>query len=231
MLTFDAVTTFAQRHLESHAQRCIDTFRQFWTIPLRTFTDEQLNVESDWLEDFKRRHAHRPTWNYRFDAVRFAHKVAAIEVAFRTGSGDVLIWIDADCVTHAQVTDDWLAGLIGDADFGYLRRVNKYPECGFMMIRRNSRGAELVRELVKLYRTDRLFQLAQWHDSWAIDHIRALVMIKTVSLSGDSEATGHPLINGPLGAKLDHLKGRRKECGRSHAQDLKVQRTKEYWNG
>lgn len=230
--TFDVVTTYATRHWSSHAERCVETFNRHWEgMRLRTYTDEDLEQSSDWLPEFKQRHRHRPTQNYRFDAVRFAHKVAAIEQAYRIGTTDVLVWMDADCVTHAPVTQEWLAGMLGDADFGYLRRTRKYPECGFMLIRRNHAGASLVASLVELYRSDQLFTLAEWHDSWAIEHIRRQLGILCVSLSGDAEDTGHPLVNGPLGAKLDHLKGKRKAEGRSRLSDLKTQRGEDYWNG
>ncbi len=232
MLTFDAVTTYAEKHWESHAKRCVETFGQFWKeIPLRTLTDAKLELGSDWLPEFKERHRHRPTMNYRFDAVRFAHKVAAIELAFRMGSGDVLVWIDADCVTHAPVDAAWLSGLIGDADLAILTRAKKYTETGFFMIRRSDAGAALVKAMVRLYKTDRLFQLSEWHDCMALDHCRAALGTRCVSLSGDAEATGHPLVNGPLGARLDHLKGARKAIGKSLRSDLKRQRTEAYWNG
>lgn len=232
MTTFDVVTTFADRHWETHARRCVETFERFWQgVQLRVYRDEQLEAESDWLADFKRRHQHRPTHNYRLDAVRFAHKVAAIELAFATANADVLVWLDADCVTHAPVTPAWLSGLLGNADFGYLRRAKKYPECGFMLLRRNAAAERMLQELVELYRTDRLFELAEWHDSWAIEHVRQQTQINSASLSGDAETTGHPLVNGPLGACLDHLKGRRKSEGRSRESDLKHHRNEAYWNG
>jgi hypothetical protein len=40
----------------------------------------------------------------------------------------------------------------------------------------------------------------------------------------------HPFVNGPLGSYMDHLKGGRKEQGRSSDKDLVVTRTEEYWN-
>jgi hypothetical protein len=232
VLTFDAVTTFADRHWEDHARRCVETFDQHWSgVRLRQYRDQQLEDVSDWLSEFKQRHRHRPTHNYRFDAVRFAHKVAAIELAYRLGTADVLVWIDADCVTHAPVSPDWLAGLLGSADFGYLRRAKKYPECGFMLIRRNQAGATLIREVVKLYRTDALFELEEWHDSWAIEQVRRRIGIACASLSGDAEGTGHPLVNGPLGQCLDHLKGKRKAVGKSLPTDITTPRREAYWNG
>lgn len=230
LLTFDAVTTYAPKHWESHAKRCVESFQKHWKgMNLRQFTDEQLEVSSEWLYEFKARHAHRPTNNYRFDAVRFAHKVAAIELAYRLDSSDVLVWMDADCVTHADVDAKWLSHLMGDGDFGYLHRGNKYPECGFMLIRRCDAMRGFINELVDLYRSDRLFNLTEWHDSWAIDHVRKTMGIRCSSLSGQAENTGHPLVNGPLGSRLDHLKGKRKTLGKSLASDIKTKRTESYW--
>jgi len=232
VLTFDAVTTYADKHWESHAKRCVETFAQYWgDIKLRTLTDSQLEDNSEWLPEFKERHKWRPTLNYRFDAVRFAHKVAALEQAFRVGTADVLVWIDADCVTHAPVDAEWLSGLLGDADLAILKRAKKYTETGFFMVRRNQAGAELVKGMVRLYVTDRLFSLSEWHDCMALDHVRGNLNIKTASLSGDAENTGHPLVNGPLGERLDHLKGNRKAVGKSLRSDLKRQRNEAYWHG
>ncbi len=45
----------------------------------------------------------------------------------------------------------------------------------------------------------------------------------------NAKGEGHPLINGPWGAYLDHLKGGRKSEGKSRATDLVVDRTEEYW--
>lgn len=238
-LRFAVVTSYAPRHWESHARRCVETFRQFWPaqITLMHYDDQMLYANSEWMLAFKRRHAARPTENYRFDAVRFAHKVAAIELALRsplTDPHDVLIWMDADCVTHAPVNSEWLTHLLRDADFGYLRRLKKYPECGVMMFRINDNGIGFIDEIVEQYRSDALFQMAEWHDSWVIEQVRqrreAAGRLNCVSLSGIGERTGHPLINGPLGARLDHLKGtQRKAIGQSLRRDIKVPRPEVYW--
>ena len=234
MLTFCAVTTYGQRHWAEYAKRCVETFERHWSsVPLMTYTDEELEDQSSWLAAFKKRHAHRPTDDYRMDAVRFSHKVAAIDLAAQRSTADVLIWIDADCITHSPVTPAWLERLLRDGDFAYLRRATKYPECGFMMFRRNARGLRLIAEIALQYRADRLFELPEWHDSYVIDVVRAkreaIGMLRTVSLSGSGERTHHPLINGPLGEKLDHLKGPRKQAGKSYARDLKVRRGEGYW--
>lgn len=234
LLTFDVCTTYAPRHYKAYAWRCVETFNQFWPgFHLVTFEDEQLEEASDWLAEFKERHKDRPTENYRFDAIRFAHKVAAIELAFYGGGSDSLIWMDADCVTHATVDRRWLSGLASSSDFAYLARAHKYTESGFMIFRRRARTEELIKRWVDLYRSDNLFNLKEWHDCYALDHARASMgaTLQCMSLSGAAANTAHPLVNGPLGARLDHCKGGRKAAGRSPRTDLKVRRTEAYWNG
>lgn len=233
MLTFEAVTTYGPQHWESHARRCVETFGQYWDgMTLRRFTDDQLLELSPWLAEFKERHRGRPTHNYRFDAVRFAHKVAALELAYILGRADVLIWMDADCLTHAPVDAAWLTGLLDDGELAFLPRAKKYPETGFMMLRRSSACGELIRQVVELYRTDDLFDLEEWHDCWAIQHVLKTLYIRRTNLSGWAGFhSSHPLVNGPLGERLDHLKGKRKATGRSHRTDLIATRTEPYWSG
>lgn len=233
-MTYDAVTTFAPQHWESHARRCVETFDQYWSdVQLYPMSDADLAEGSDWLASFKARHQYRPTANYRLDAVRFSHKIAAIELAYRRGTSECLIWIDADCVTHAPADSAWLDGLVRGADFAFLKRASKYSECGFMVFRRGKACDELIAKVTNLYRTDALFALPEWHDCMALDRMREEMgdRLNWVSLSGDAENTAHPLINGPLGERLDHLKGKRKQLGRSKPSDLKVKRREAYWNG
>lgn len=233
-MSFRAVTTYSDKQWEGYARRCVETFKEFWLgMSLFQFTDRELEEQSDWLAEFKKRHADKPTDNYKFDAVRFAHKVAAIELAYLRLPVEVnLVWVDADVVTHSQVTTQWLHELLDGADFAYLARKNKYPECGFMIFKNNSRCLQMIRHITDLYREDTLFKLKEWHDSFAIEHVRSYLSewgaLACVSLSGEVES-GHPFVNGPLGSRMDHLKGKRKLYGKSHKVDLKVRRKEAYW--
>jgi len=232
LLTFDVVTTYAERHWEAYAKRCVESFGKYWQgIDLVQFKDADLIEGSEWLGDFLKRHADKPTDNYRFDACRFAYKVAAMELAFYGGVADTMIWLDADCVTHAPVDRRWLSMLVGRSDIAYLPRSRKYSETGFIAFKRNPASEQFIANLVELYKTDELFSLKEWHDSWAFDVVKAKLgaNVKYTSLSGAAEHTGHPFINGPLGERLDHCKGGRKVYGRSHARDLKVKRTEAHW--
>jgi hypothetical protein len=54
-------------------------------------------------------------------------------------------------------------------------------------------------------------------------------LVATHSLSGEAHQYRHPLINGPLGKCLDHLKGPRKVLGRSPSTDLMTPCLEKYW--
>jgi hypothetical protein len=75
-----------------------------------------------------------------------------------------------------------------------------------------------------------IFKLDEWHDSYVFDAVRKQCVLKELDWSSHLiTGEGHPLINSEWGAYLDHLKGARKDQGRSKLTDLKVKRTEGYW--
>ena len=246
-----AVTTCNAEQWERYGRAMTTTFCRHWpsAVPLRVyaegFTDiEQpveciaLEVAAPWLPIWKALYRD-PQYNggsngrdYRHDAVRFAHKTAAIGAAAENTDCDVLIWIDADVVTHAPVTVEWLEGLFPEpAVVAWLDRDNCYPECGFLMFRMPV-ARKVIREVVKAYRNGAIFKLPEWHDSYVIQHVVQKSGVPVHSLSGPEgrKHRGHPWCSSELASRMDHLKGEiRKAHGRSLKQDLKVPRPEEYW--
>jgi hypothetical protein len=250
-----AVTTCNAEQWEQYGRRMAETFRRHWSseVQLRLYGEGfvypvsngvefvDLDEAASWLADFKASHRD-PRYNggqngmdYRRDAVRFAHKVAAIGAAAEADC-DVLIWIDADVVTHAPVTVEWLDSLFPEpATVGWLDRIGTYPECGFLMLRMPA-AREVIDNIVMMYRTGALFQLPEWHDSYVIQHVVTAMLqrgkAKVHSLSGPEgrKNIGHPWVSSPLAACMDHLKGtQRKQRGRSLPADLKHARPEPYW--
>jgi hypothetical protein len=196
----------------------------------------------EWLNTFKSQNAARngvrPQWyDYRFDAIKFSHKVAALTDFALELTDDILIWIDADVITHSPMSEEWLKSLFPNyAYLAWLDRANAHPECGFMMFRcSHSYHRQFMEALRNLYTTGELFKLREHHDSFALQHLVGAKVAKgkippPASLSGDGKRTSHPAINGPLGAIIDHCKGpQRKENGRSSRRDLIRQRSEPYW--
>lgn len=250
---FAVVTTCHEVGWQQYGRRMVESFDQFWPVdvPLYLYAED---FEPDhprpvvkrlpaWLAEFKARHAENPrvhglidgSYDMRQDCVRFSHKVAALTHAALTLEADVLIWADADIVTHAPVDLNWLTTLFPSGPYiAWLDRHEFHPECGFYMLRcGHPMHRELMTRWQQLYETDAVFGLAETHDSYVLQQLildaEREGLITTSSLSGEARQYRHPLVNSPLGTRLDHLKGSRKALGRSHLSDLMKPRLEEYW--
>jgi len=171
---------------------------------------------------------------FKWDAVRFSHKVYAIFAAARVCKTQWLIWMDADMVCHSPVGTEFLARMCdNNRDICYLGRVNKYTECGLYAMNLSSAATlEFLRVFQEYYDdADKgIFTLMEWHDSYVFDHVRTSLALRGFDWSSNLiVGEGHPLINTEWGAYLDHLKGDRKQLGRSKLKDLKISRREGYW--
>jgi hypothetical protein len=210
-----------------------------------------------WFDKWKRRHAmtadahgldlrrnrrERP-YDFRRDCVRFAHKVAAItDAAFHASLDvDLLVLMDADTLAHAQVSEEWLRGLIfgGKRDrtayAAWLDRRGTYPECGFVLFNAlHLRHHEFMLKFRDLYASDDVFRLAETHDSYVLQQlmgnaVAAGVFPEPVSLSGSARSSRHPFPLSELGSRLDHMKGPRKSLGRTPKTEVAGRRTEPHW--
>ena len=169
---------------------------------------------------------------FKWDAVRFAHKVYAIFHCAKVCNSDVLFWMDADTVCHSPITKDKIEKFCQPTvDLGFLGRQGKYTECGLYSINlKSDLGLLFLTRFQEFYDQDVIFNFEEWHDSFIFDEVRRTMQLREYNWSsGIIQGEGHPLINSEWGAYLDHLKGGRKDQGRSHNKDLKVKRTEAYW--
>lgn len=250
-VVFEAVTTFSEVGRLQYGDRMVEAFATHWPneVELTVYSEDAKwrRALPDWLHAFKAAHGGKKAanghhvagrshglYNYRFDAVRFAHKTAAVIDAAEHSTADVLIWIDADTVTHSPVTIDFLRGLMpakGNV-IAWLWRSKTYPECGFYMLNlKHPDTALLLTQWKALYTSGTLFHLPEWHDSYVLKELVRTLKLSWTSISGDAAATSHPFVNGPLGAVMDHMKGARKHVGHSKRTDLVTPRGEAYWKG
>lgn len=253
-MKFRVVTTMHRAGWEETGRRMVESFVRKWpdeAKPLTVYTEDfeidMLDVVvrklPAWQAEFKDQRKNTPAFNgrrgnaydYRWDAVKFSHKVAALTDFGENLTDGVLIWLDADTFTHAPVTTDWLESLFPEpAYLAWLDRVNSHPECGFVMYRcSHPYHRNFMQAFRNLYTTGDLFHLEETHDSFALQHL-VNAKVKNgkipvpVSLSGD-RGWHHPFVSGPLGSKMDHLKGPRKQEGKSRQRDLRRPRQEAYW--
>lgn len=248
------VTTMNAAGWNQTGGKMVESFRRHWPADVELvvyaegfkvpdYMGATIRKLPSWQDEFKIRHKDSRTANgqmpsrydYRFDAVKFSHKVGAVVDAGLAQNSGVMIWLDADTFTHSPVTHKWLESLFPEpAYIAWLNRINHYPECGFVMYRCGHRSHVAAMEAMrKYYTSDRVLTLPQTHDSWLLQHViegmaRAGEIEPPVSLSGDP-TWSHPFVNGPLGACMDHMKGDRKKRGRSSKWDTRVRRTEPYW--
>jgi hypothetical protein len=172
---------------------------------------------------------------FKWDAIRFAHKVYSIFHCAKTVPTDMLLWMDADTVCHSPVTISRIAQLCPSThDLCFLGRRGKFSECGLYAMNMQSRNVKIFLADFQRYYDDAeqgIFLLDEWHDSFVFDVVRNNHRLRELDWSGHLiKGEGHPLINSEWGAYLDHLKGDRKSLGRSKDKDLLVKRSEVYWN-
>jgi hypothetical protein len=247
-----AVTTCNKRQWDEYGERMAHSFCRYWpsSVGLRIYAEgfdsdwpgqplKELHEVAPWLAPWQakltstQRGLVQGRYNYRFDAGRFAHKVAAIGAAAEDSDSDVLIWIDADVITHEPITVDWLDRLLPvQATVGLIERAQKYPECGYMMFRMPA-AQGIIFEILTMYQSGAIFELAEWHDSFVIGHVvnraRKEGRATVHSFADLALPKRHPFCNCVLAEKMDHWKGGRKEHGRSYPTDLIKPRPEPYW--
>lgn len=208
-----------------------------------------LDASAPWLAPFKAWCDEDPSrrgilpgggYNMRWDARRFAHKVAAFGHAARDPglmTGSSLWWMDADVLMHEPVQREWLEAFLSPGAYmAWLDRDALYPECGVFGVRPGHPAHAGVWDgVLHLYQQRTLTAFEETHDSFLIQQVVERAVREgwcpaPASLSGKTgRRTSHPLVNGPLGAKMDHLKGRRKAAGRSFATDIRTPRGERHW--
>lgn len=205
----------------------------------------------DWHTDWKARHAgnadahgrdksrfgradklKRGDYSYRRDCVRFSHKVAALTDAALNPNivnhADLLIMVDADTVTHAPVTIEWLRSVVNptmrDFYMAWLYRANWYPECGFVVFNETHPAHDwFMRRLRATYESGEVFAFSETHDSFVLQElVKCAVSARRfptpISLSGNAgERSTHPFVHSRLAERLDHAKGKFKRTGRTPA--------------
>lgn len=235
-----------QVHLSVYAEQC-DVVEQ--ATNLKIFDLEHASPE---LLTFKRKWQGVPKANgdvsadpirslrkdagkgFKWDAVRFSHKVYTIFHAAKHCETPWLLWMDADIVCHSPITVSDLDQLCPDnRDLCFLGRKGKFSECGlYAMNLRSETVQTFLNKFQWMYdcAEEGIFTLAEWHDSFVFDVVRKNLLLNELDWSGHLiTGEGHPLINCDWGKYLDHLKGERKNLGHSKAKDLKVSRQEDYW--
>ena len=257
---------YAQRFINSFSKQ-VDKNIELWAYAERCNpnipnNDKRIRIldlerESSKLVEFKKKWGNVPHANgdisnfgkyaqrsdakkgFKWNAVRFSHKVYSIFRAAEKTDADVLIWIDADTFVHSPVTYKWLDDFIpNNVLCAYLGREPKWPECGWYSINlKHPHAKEFLDEFERVYEepnNEGIFTMKEWHDSYVFYEVLKWHQEKFATQNFNISShlpggEGHPLINSELGNYFDHLKGDRKRFGQSFSNDIKTSTRSDYW--
>ena len=159
------------------------------------------------------------TYNYRYDAVKFAFKIFSIQqVLEERDIKNNFAWIDSDivCLKNFQEInlnvffppDECLASYLGREAFPL---PNPYSECGFVAYNYGHKDtACFINDFLNLYAYGEIFALKEWHDCMAFDAVRRIYQKRGVPFLNLSEKfpnADHPFMLSGLSEYFDHLKG------------------------
>lgn len=260
------ITTMSQSGYGQYGKRMIETFDKYWpqSIKLQVYyewmpTNKTFSDRVEWIDinyacpkllEFKQRHKSNPhangikpgtdpngKYSYLWDAVKFAHKSYCVSHAALNADSDLVVWLDADVVTHSDVPEGFIESLLPKNSYcAYLGRQKIYPECGFVIYdTRSDYNQQFMQDWQDLYRTDALFEETEYHDSYLFWVLQKKYTERGMQSFNISEGHphipgGHVFINSPLGAYMDHLKGARKIQGRSKRTDIYRPHQNQYWD-
>jgi hypothetical protein len=225
-----AVTTFHPEGLRLHGSRMLESFMRYWpedvelTVYAEDCVDDALAVvgdrgkvmPTDWDDLRKFREVfqanHVETTDYRFNAPRYAAKGWAI--ASLQDCNDYCFWVDADVITTAPVTKDFLRSLFPRNT--YLSFIGRdglqrpYTETGFLGFNGHSLWhVPFLHYFLNIWRSGRIVELPEWHDCYALDAARKHYQLPENDLNVAREFD-HPFCKTVLAPFMDHLKGPRK---------------------
>lgn len=244
MKKFSAVTTFNLKK-QPFGFEMLESYFKFWPddCKMYAFLEEFSHLDSSKVQHkinildfhqnipeynvFKNKYSFRNrTDNFRYDALRFAHKVFAIKKAIYLCNTQYLIWLDSDIKTFKKIDYKFLNSLIKTNYYmSYLGRghlkdnPNQYSEAGFMIFDLNHEiDKSFWEDMNEMYMGGKLFELDEWHDSYIFDVVRKKIEknknIKNINISDlglkDVGNENHVFVASNLGDYMDHKKGDRK---------------------
>lgn len=239
------IATYGQRWLDARSRWPKGT--QFWwftegyTLPYQP--DEQQAIEllgldggalierrdlrdiADWMA-WRASMAHYVPPDWRFDIVRWSCKAFAALEAFKDYDG-IGVWMDADCETYRDVPEGMIEAQVQDHYLACYQRTGLWTEAGVWIVNCGHPAHEDFSDFIReAYLQNRYKSLPQWHDCMILDAaIRQFTQagrITVNNLSGEFHKHPHPQAMSELGKYFDHMKGARKDRGRSPENKWRV---------
>lgn len=161
-------------------------------------------------------------YNWRYDAVKFSRQgfiPHAVATDQKNTDADFLCWLDGDVVTHSRVASAETITKImptGKA-IAFLGREPKHPDIAFQLYDlREPRALQFLQAFRLAYELDLVFTLKEWHSAFVWRHLlQHHPQFLELAYNMTPQGSGHVWHQSVLRFWGDHLKGDRKERGRS----------------
>ena len=178
-----------------------DELPQLEGVTYRLLADDKQRAEFiEWAKD-----KGQPQ-DYRFDLVKFCHKVFAISNA--EFEGEWMLFLGADVETHTPVDDSFFE-LLKESLVHLGRKDINYSETDFLAFRNDGAAHAFLRDWRGLYTSKEIINHAQWTDAYVFE--RLLMIHKAHGLGAFNLSEGLPGLNvfeaTPLGKWMRHYKG------------------------
>jgi len=246
MKKFSVVTTFNNKGFDICAKEMLISFDKFWSkdIALNVYYEDMNLPEiktsnriffSSFNEEVKKwykfqsnfffRELNKPDNSinsfYKYSAIKFAHKIYAIEKQLEKNVSEYLIWLDSDVITIKKIENSFINTLVeNDSYLTFLGRehINFHSEAGFLIFNTKNKFHKIFWErMMEMYDQGKLFDQNEWHDSYIFDVVRLELEKKSlkninISLMGLSKTQDQLNVfdNSVLGEFMNHFKGSRK---------------------
>jgi hypothetical protein len=246
MKKFSVVTTFNNKGFDACAKEMLLSFDKFWSkdIALNVYYEDMNLPEiktsnriffSSFNEEVKKwykfqsnfffRELNKPDNSinsfYKYSAIKFAHKIYAIEKQLEKNVSEYLIWLDSDVITIKKIENSFINTLVkNDSYLTFLGRehINFHSEAGFLIFNTKNKFHKIFWErMMEMYDQGKLFDQNEWHDSYIFDVVRLELEKKSlkninISLMGLSKTQDQLNVfdNSVLGEFMNHFKGSRK---------------------
>ena len=173
------------------------------------------------------------SYSFLFDVCKFSHKVFAMYEGAQFFKKGLLYWLDGDLITHTRVDDRFFNNFTNDNKISYFldRTSPSYTETGFIVFNLDHEFTETFFATWLRYYTKGLFRGLDdgWTDCHTYDASRKEIGYTFFHNLSEIDCH-HPLINCFLGDYFDHLKGTRKEDGKSNRKgDRLIDNDHPYW--
>jgi len=229
MSEISIVTSMSHKLYTQYAASLIETFKEHnISFPLHIYTEDNVDlfptenniilhkISPDW-ELFRDRNKHRKFKSYMEDGVRFSTKVFSQYDHYKNIGGKFM-WVDADCVFLAPLTESWVNKMLQESFVAFYDRPGVYTESGVIFFDSTKEVSDTFFEkYVTYYKEDSVYLLPYYTDCHVFDAVRNscknILDYKENKLGQfQSHKNLHVMALDPsLSPFIDHRKGNRKK--------------------